>query len=262
MFTRTVKLAVVALGLALVATCITGWEALAPVLALGWKSLVAVKAGGINVAFFGLVAPKARDMAKTKAMLNAIADPQSAGQPDATPWLMYSRKTYTDNTTTQLAFFDDVPTNKGNGNMGSAGSLPQPQYMEILAFGADLLRNPTAAAAAQVGAISDIQRLWFTSQAYWTFTMADKVWGPFPTSVLHPSGGVNGMGFGTTTADTGAIQWATNGPTDGGFPINGAIVVKPKVNFAVNVTWPTAIDLTGDIDIRFWIWAILYRKVL
>lgn len=220
------------------------------------KGLVLVKvAGGL-----GLVAPKAAQQAKPKALLKAIANPSSASQPEAVPWFFFSRKTYVDNSTTQLTFFDDSPA-RGFGNL-IGGSLPVPQYFEILSFGADLLRNPTAAAAAQVGAISDIQRLWFTSTAIWNFSMSNKVWGDFPTSVLHPSGGVQGFGFGSTTADTFAVQYANNGYPDGGFPMNGAIVIPPKTNIAVTVTWPTAVDLTADMDIRFWMFGILHRRVL
>jgi hypothetical protein len=224
--------------------------------------LLAGKAVGGTAAYaaLGLIAPKASQMAKPKALLLALADPASANQPEAVPWLLYSRKTYTDNATTSLTFFDDQPA-RGFGNV-NGGSLPVPQFFEVLSFGADLLRDPTAAAAAQVGAISDVQRLWYTSAATWNFVMSDKIWGSFPTSVLHPSGGVQGFGFGTTTADTGAIQYANNGMPDAGFPMNGAIIIKPKTAFTVNIVWPTAIDLTANIDIRFWMWGILHRRVL
>lgn len=211
----------------------------------------------------GLKAPPAARMAKTKAQLNALADPISAGQPEALPWFLYHRKVYTDNTTTTLQFFDAIETNKGIGNMQAASALPSPQYYEVLAFGLDALRAPTAGgAAANVGAIDDVQRLLHTSECFWTFTYADKNFGPFAGSLLHPSGGVQGFGYGTTTADTFTPQYAHNGYPDGGHPVNGAIVLKPKVQFTLTITWPAPVNITADMNLRAWMWGILHRKVL
>lgn len=210
----------------------------------------------------GLKAPPAARMAKTKAQLNALADPISAGQPEALPWMLYSRKAYVDNTTTLLSFFDEINTNKGISNMQAASALPSPQYFEVLSIGADILRNPTAAAASQAGAIDDVQKLCLTSESFFTFVYADKQYGPFPFSTLHPSGGVQGFGFGTTTADTLSVQYAANGYPDGGLPVNGAIVLKPKVQFTLSVQWPSPVNLTADVNVRVWLWGILHRKVL
>lgn len=212
---------------------------------------------------YGLTIPPASRQAKTKQQLLAIADPQSLNQPEALPWFWYSRKAYVDNTTTTLSFFDTIETNKAISNMQAGSSMPSPMYFEIYSFGADVLRNTSAnAAAAQTGAIDDVLRLWHTSEAFWQFTISDKNFGPFPTSVLHPSGGIQPFGFGTTTADTGSVQWANNGPYDGGFPVAGALVIKPKINFVLTVTWPAAVDLVANINVRVWMWGILHRRVL
>lgn len=198
---------------------------------------------------------------KTKAQLMAIANPQMANQPEALPWILFDTQTYVDNTTTRLTFFQTTSTDPSITNMETAGQLPDPQFFEIHYFGLDVLRDVTTAAGGTAGAIDDIQKLILTNRMYWAFTISNKKFGYFPATFLHASGGATGFGWGTFTAEE-SIQYGNNGLFDGGYAVDGALVIPPKVGFTIETNWPAAVDITADVKLRFWMAGVLYRRVL
>ena len=58
------------------------------------------------------------------------------------------------------------------------------------------------------------------------------------------------------------VQYANNGVFDGGWCVDGAITIPPKVGFDITLNWPAAVDLTADVLIRFWMAGVLHRRVL
>ncbi|MEE8177702.1 MAG: hypothetical protein V3T65_06885 [Acidobacteriota bacterium] len=201
--------------------------------------------------------------AKTYRQLVDQANPRLPGQSEALAWVFYDTQNFVDNVSTRLTFFQVTNVDRTITNMVTAGSLPEPQFFEWWYAGVDVLRDVTTSAIdVATGSLDDVQSLVLTSRPTWTFTMSDKIVGPFPLSFCHASGGVTGFGFGTATASVVTVQYANNGVFDGGFCVDGAITIPPKVGFDITLNWPAAVDLTADVFLRFWMAGVLHRRVL
>lgn len=199
---------------------------------------------------------------KTKAQLLAQSNPQSANQPEVIPWVLFDTQSYVSTTTVTLSFFQTVQTDKSLGNMEGGGQLPDPQFFEIYKVGMDVLIRPHSDAGVATGPIDDIAQLVLSGRGNFTFTISNKNYGPFPLSFLHASGGPTGFMAGTFAATTD-ISYANNGIFDGGYPVNGALVIPPKVGFSIQLNWPAALTLAvGTSNIRIWMYGALYRRVL
>jgi len=155
---------------------------------------------------------------KTRAQLAAIANPESANQPEALPWVLYDTVAWTTASTTSGTYFGTVQSDKTLGNMEGPGQLPDPQYFEIAYWGCDFL-DPVltaAAPAATTGPIIDIGNFLFGGRATWTFNISNKRVGPFPLTFMHASGGPTGFGY-TISGTTNRVEYGNNGVFDGGF---------------------------------------------
>ena len=234
-------------------------------LALMVPGYAAELGGGILAAGFAFPV-RGRTLGDLKRLANP--DPSVRGTSEAIAWTLYDTQLYVDNVTTQLAFFQTTNVDRSITNMQTGGSLPDPQFFEIYYFGADILQEVTSDVTTDVtpGAWDNVQRLILTSRAFWTFTISDKEYGPWPASLLHGTGGVQGFGFAATTvaATSLANQYGLNGPADGGFCMDGAIVIPPKVGFRLQLNWPAAVQLSGttDVRIRTVMHGVLHRRVL
>lgn len=203
---------------------------------------------------------------KTKEQLRALANPATANQPEALPWVLYSTKLYTSATTLTLSFFD-----KAEGgdlsltNMEAPSSITDPKWFEIHYIGADILQDTsTAAAVGGLGTYDDVAKLTLVGRPYWQIAISDKVFGPFPFSFLHGSGGPTGIGYGWGTIAAGeSVQGAVNGIFDGGFHVGGSIILPPNTGFTFPVTWSAAQTLqAGNPYIRVWMAGVMHRRVL
>lgn len=198
----------------------------------------------------------------TKAQLQAIADPQTAGQPEVVPWIMYDTQTFTSASTVSLTFFQTVQTDRTLGNMQSQGQLPDPQYLVIHYVTCDILNQVSSSAGVIAGAANDVELLMKVGRPVFTLTMSDKIYGPFPLRACHSLGGATGIINGTYTAPID-LQQANNGiPGSGGYPFCGAVVIPPKVGFKLTVDWSAAQTLTGNANIQIGLAGALYRRVL
>jgi len=199
---------------------------------------------------------------KTKAQLMSQANPESASQPEVIPWVLFDTQSYVSTTTTTLSFYQAVQNDKSLGNMEGGGQLPDPQFFEIFRIGLDVLLRPAAQAGhAATGPVDDIAQLVLFGRGTFLFQMSNKQYGPFPLSLLHASGGPTGFGWATMTAEA-QVSYANNGIFDGGYPINGAITIPPKVGFSVVLSWPAALTLQANTLLRVWMAGPLYRRVL
>lgn len=201
---------------------------------------------------------------KTRAQLQAKANPAQANQPESLPWVLYSTKLFTSNSTTELTFFDR--TEGGDlslTNMEAASVITDPKYFEIESMGLDILMDATVENAAdELGALDDIQKLMLVGRSYFLFTMSDKKFGPFPASFLHASGGATGFGWGTLVASNN-IQYANNGIFDGGYYVGGSLVIPPNTGFDFKITWPAVTVLkAGNTYLRAWMQGTMHRRVL
>jgi hypothetical protein len=186
------------------------------------------------------------------------------GQPESIPWVFFDTQLYTSGTTTELTFFQTTSTDRTISNMPTAGALPVPQYFRWYGWGFDVLLNASTAAGGATGAIDDIARLLLTGRGVVTFKLSDKEYGPFPLSFLHQSGGPQGFGWGTFTAEE-SIQYAVSGILGGnaGWDWLGNILIEPQTNFSIDVRWSAAQTLAaGNTRLRMWMQGYLARKVV
>jgi len=204
-----------------------------------------------------------RVVARTRGVLARDANPQSASQPEALPWVLYDTQAWTTAVTTTQTYFTTVQNDKTLGNMEGPGQLPDPQYFEVHYIGCDFLLTPNfLAAAAATGPANDILAFLFAQRGTWEFNISNKRVGPFPLSFLHASGGATGY-VSTNSATTGKFEVANNGVFDGGFCVGGAILIPPKVSFDITVRTAAAPVLqTSPLNVRVWMAGALYRRVL
>jgi hypothetical protein len=196
---------------------------------------------------------------RTMKRLAELAQPNvvPGGQSEALAWQLYDTQLYTSATTTQLTFFAAAPANKFLGNVVSNG-LPTPQYFEVYFFGLDILRVP-----GNTDVWGDLWRIvngtgpaTLVGTPTWTFTLADKQMGPFPLRGLHGLGGPTGFSTRTST------EYANNGGIDNSFSVDGALVIPPTQSFQVDLRWPAAVTLSGNVQLQVWMAGVLHRRVL
>jgi hypothetical protein len=202
-------------------------------------------------------------IARTKQFLDALANPVAANQPEAVAWVFWDTLLYTSAATTAQVFFQAVNVDKSLGNIVSQGQLPDPQYFQIYNVGLDILqtKSNTAAAGTTVGAFDNIAQLTTLGRGWAQLNISGKAYFQVPLSFLHCSGGPTGVGYGTVAASQ-MIEFANNSLPDGGLYLGGGVVIPPKQAFDISLSWPVAVTLTGNLNIRIWMAGVLHRRVL
>lgn len=191
---------------------------------------------------------------------NRKAIPPSGRSPEAIWHMAYDTQTYVDNATTSLDFFAAINADKSLSNMEAAGQFPAPQVFNLYNITADLFTAlPVSTAADMTGDLNDLFLLMLVGRPRWTFTLQNKVYGPYPLTTLHATGGPDGYFVGTTAA-AGSSQAAKNMP-HGGWNYNGSITIPAQTSFQFNITWAAAQNLTADWRIRVGLFGILSRAV-
>lgn len=206
----------------------------------------------------GLSSPLLR--ARPFATEAAKAIPPSGRSPEAIWHLVYDTKTYTDNATTSLNFFDS--TNVGTldlSNMEIAGQFPAPQVFDIHGVFVDMwTAAPVSTSATNTGNINDIYLLLFVGRPRWLLTIQQKNYGPYPLASLHGLGAPKVFGF---SSDGTEILQAASNDNCPGWNYNGSITIPPQTAFQFNITWAAAQDLTADWRIRVAMTGKLSRAV-
>jgi hypothetical protein len=202
----------------------------------------------------------------TAAQLIGASNPQTPGQPEAMPWFLYDTQPFTTAVTTSAQFFQTVQGDKTLGNMESAGQLPDPQYFILHYVTCDILDPPTASAlltGQALGPVADIDAILKSQRATFQLTISNKVYGPFPLTLCHATGGATGNGTATQAAPL-SMWYGNNGIVgSGGFPFLGSIVLPPKVGFTLSVNLAAAATLnTSPLNIRMGMAGVLYRRVV
>lgn len=206
----------------------------------------------------------ARYNAATRAQLRAKSTPPSGNAPEAIWWQYYDVQTYVDNTTTELNFFQVTNVDKTITNMPAAGQLPDPQWLSIYDITCDfLVQNTSVAGAVGVtGVYNDLALLLNVGRPTWTLTISDKNYGPFSLTLLHGTGSPVGfIAANGTAAATEQHQLASN-MLNPGWNYKGSLIIPPKTNFAINVRWSAAQNLTADVLMRLSLHGILSRRTL
>lgn len=198
--------------------------------------------------------------------LSRASQPRSALVPEAITHWLYDTATYTDNSTTELSFFTSTQTDKSLSNLEVAGTLPDPNFFAIQGAYVDFINNAagtpyvSTAAGSNVGNINDIGLLLLNGRARFILTISDKRYGPWPLSLLHGTGAVDGVMSGTFTAEE-SLQAGFPAPIGVPMYIGGSIVIPPKVGFSAQILYPSAVDLVNDFRVRLVLEGVLYRRV-
>jgi hypothetical protein len=192
----------------------------------------------------------------------AFVNPQSAGQPEAVPWVLFDTQLYTSATTTQLTFFRTQQADATMSNMLQGGALTDPQHFQIYHLGFDVLADNTTEANGPTGILDDIALLMLVNRGTFTLDIQQKLYGPFPLSLLHTSGGPVGVIAGGVANEF--IQSGNNSFPDGGWNWFGGVWIPPKVSFGVILNWSAATTFSdaANKNLRFWMSGTLYRSVV
>lgn len=181
--------------------------------------------------------------------------------PEILPHYLYDTRTYTDNSTTQLVFFQTTQTDRTLSNMKAAGQLPSPNYMQIhyicLDFWTAAMVSTSAGGVA--GSLNDLAFLMYVGRPVLQLNVGDKPYGPWPALACSGLGGFSGFTAGTWTAEEN-LSWALNPPGDGLY-VGGAITLAPKESFDVTIDFQAAQDLTADWRVRCTLVGTYYRQV-
>jgi hypothetical protein len=201
---------------------------------------------------------------KTRAQLAMLANPESANQPEALPWVLYDTQSWVSGTTASNTYFGTVQGDKTLGNMEGPGQLPDPQYFEIAYWGIDFLLAAinAAAPAVTVSQWADLTQFLFAQRGTFEFNISNKRIGPFPMTFFHASGGPTGFGY-SNSATTARFEYGNNGIFDGGFCVENAIIIPPKLGFDVTLRTAAVVTLgTTPLNVRVWQAGVLHRRVL
>jgi hypothetical protein len=202
---------------------------------------------------------------QTAAQLTAATTPTSGTDLEAVPWDLF------DTNVTAFAnaagplnvpFYQTVQTDPTLGNMQMPGALPAPQWLEPAALAVDILSVPSTGAALQ-GALSDHANILKTNTAAFNMKVSQKDYGTFPLMLAHSIGGE--IGIISSTVATSSQQYANNGVADGGWWMDGAIVIPSQQNFIVSILTKQGATLTLQLSptpVRTNLWGVLHRRVL
>lgn len=200
---------------------------------------------------------------RTLAQLSKMANPQAVlgGQSEALRWTYYDTQTYVDNTTLTLTYFAATNADATLSNMPTGGQIPAPQFFEIWYFSVDILLPISTALAPTAWA--DMFNLLVGGRPTFTFIISDKRYGPFPLTFFHASGGVQGVARpGDSTIGLVSSELANNGVFDGGYCVDGAIVIPPVTGFSAILDWGVLADIAANTLIRVNMDGVLHRRVL
>jgi hypothetical protein len=214
-------------------------------------------------------------VANTYQELVGAANPSTGAAPETLPWWFYDTQLYTSTTTTQLTFFAAAPATPDLGNMPIGGALPNPNFFAVHYVFFDFLQNAsgtpyvtTSAAAATVanaGAINDVGSLLLSGRGRFQITLSDKNYGPWPISVTGGTGAA--MGFlailsGTTLGTASQAKEYGYSALGAGAFLGGKVIIPPQTGFNIIATWPAALTLTGNYQVRAVLYGVYYRRVL
>lgn len=199
---------------------------------------------------------------KSRAQVQAEFTPPSGRSQEAIWHQLYDTQTYTDNSTTRLTFFAATNSDATLSNMEAAGMLPSPQSFAVHNICCDAwTAAPVSTAAGGVtGNLDDLALLMLVGRPTWTLNISSKRYGPYSLSTLHGTGGPQGIGYGTFTAEE-SLQFARNDNSPG-WNYYGKVGIPEQVAFNVEVVWAAAQQLTADWRIRLSLFGVLNRRVL
>jgi hypothetical protein len=200
--------------------------------------------------------------AQSYAQLRLVASPQRADAPEAFADEIWDTQTFVNASTTQLTYFQSPSNDKTLTNIDASAQLAQPQYFVVHYVAVDLLFPDISTAATGVGNLSDVHKLINAARAIITFSVATKPYGPWRVRSCHSGGAPVGFGWGQAPVAPNEQQYGHIGPHDGGFCVNGGIIIPPSTNFSAVMQFQAVQTLnTNNLPIQVSLYGVRYRKV-
>ena len=198
--------------------------------------------------------------ALNRAQIAAAATPPSGRSQEAIWHTVYDTQTYTSAATTGLTFFQNTNNDKTLSNMEAAAQFPSPQSFQIHNINVDIITAAgVSTSAAVAGSLNDAWLLLLGGRPIWTLNISSKLYGPYPVTFLHASGGP--MGSLSSTVATSGQQLGVNAQTSG-WNYHGRIIIPEQVSFSFGIQWSAAQTLAGDAKIRVSLSGVLNRRVV
>jgi len=176
---------------------------------------------------------------------------QSPVSLEVIPDQLYSTALYTSAATTQLTFFSTTGPDLSFTNMTQPGFLPNPQSFLIQAprlfFRSVFRTDLTGGAGTPTSAYEDIIALLNTGRM--VITIGTKTYGPWRLWTMPAGSFAKGVASaaGAAAANTVSNYAQVDGPLWGMFP---HLMISPLQNFQVDMFWPAAVTLTGNLNIE------------
>jgi hypothetical protein len=204
---------------------------------------------------------------RTADELAAMVTPASGTDLEALPWILYDTNTtafVNAAVSLDVIFYTAVNVDKTLCNLEAPSQLPIPQVLEVAGMTVDILAVPqTTTTGTANGPISDIASILKTGRGAVKFTLSNKLYGIFPLTAYHATGGEVGFVSSTFTAPV-TTSTANNGIFDGGWWVDGAIIIPSQQQFVFEIlTGTVALALTQTpMFVRPGIWGPIHRRVL
>jgi hypothetical protein len=166
------------------------------------------------------------------------------------PAHLYDTLTYTDNTTTELRFFQQTNVALDISNLKQAGMLPNPQsflIQSIRFFVRNQLQTIDTGAAAPTNFASNFNDvILLTNTGIAQLNIGTKQYGPWPLWSLPSGAMVTGVlaQAGAEAANLTQLYGQLQGPM---YPLFPNLMIAPLQNFELLLRWPSgAVDLSGN----------------
>jgi hypothetical protein len=174
---------------------------------------------------------------------------------------LWNTQTYVDVTTTQLTFFNTIPTAL-NGNMEQAGTISYPKsfIVRVPRFIINLAASYSATAAIPP-VWNDMSLLIFNS--YHTFRVLDKQYYRMPSYIFPGGVGLGGVAAAATFTAPATIAAAGHGLADPRtcYVLIDPLYIETQVSFVYTVDWPTAVDLSANQSVTVFLDGQFVRPV-
>lgn len=195
---------------------------------------------------------------RTLAELTNIAFPAQANQPECIPWVWFDQENIT-STTSNQTFFATIQTDPTLGNIQQPNTISSDQWWQIFGFTLDYNAGASQNSNAAAQQLDDLLIIQETCRTVFLFTIGQKQYVNVPITFLHASGGVQTFVAGTP-ASNALFNYAQNYAADGGYYVDGALVVPPRQTFSAT-TVGVATTLTSTRGVRISMHGVLYRGV-
>lgn len=196
------------------------------------------------------------------ADLAAKAKPNRADAPEAFADELYDTQTFVNAGTASLTFFQNPSNDKTLTNLDASGVLQAGQYFIVHYMTVDVLFPAATSANTPAGNLNDVHILINLARATVTMSLATKPYGPWRVRSCHSGGAPVGFFAGAGAAAPAITSYGHIGPHDGGFCINGGLVIPPLTPFPVVMAFNGLQSLnTNNLPIQVGLYGVRYRRL-